>query len=62
MGAAHPHQVMEIVQRESCEHEWSSENLLAIDAPTRETAQALADALAALQQEGRVTFETGRTA
>jgi hypothetical protein len=54
--------VMEIVQRESFEHEWSSENLLAIDAPTQEAAQALADALAALQQEGRVTFETGRTA
>jgi hypothetical protein len=53
--------VMEIVQREGCEHEWSSENLLAIDAPTQETAQVLADALAALQQEGQVTFETGRT-
>lgn len=52
---------MEIVQREGCEHEWSSENLLAIDAPTQETAQALAVALAALQQEGLVTFETGRT-
>lgn len=53
--------VMEIVQREGCEHEWSSENLLAIDASTQETAQVLADALAALQQEGQVTFETGRT-
>jgi hypothetical protein len=53
---------MEILQSESCEHEWSSENLLAIDAPTRETARALACALAALQQEGRMTFETGRIA
>ncbi len=53
--------VTEVLQREGCEHEWSSENLLAIDAPTQETAQALANALAALQQDGRVTYETGRT-
>jgi hypothetical protein len=52
---------MEIIQRRGCEHEWSSENLLTIDAPTPDTAQAVADALAALEQEGQVTFETGRT-
>lgn len=53
--------VMEVLQREGCEHEWSSENLLAIDAPTQKTALAIADALAALQREGQVTFETART-
>jgi hypothetical protein len=53
--------VMEIIRRRGCEHEWSSENLLAIDAPTLDKAQAVADTLAALQQEGQVTFETGRT-
>lgn len=53
--------VMEVIHREGCEHEWSSENLLAIDTPTQETAQVIADALAALQLEGHVTFETGRT-
>ena len=53
--------VMEFIRRQGCEHEWSSENLLAIDAATLDKAQAVADFLAALQQESQVTFETGRT-
>lgn len=53
--------VMEVIQREGCEHEWSSENLLAIDAATAEKAQALTDMLVALQEASSVTYEVGRT-
>jgi hypothetical protein len=53
--------VMEIIQQAGCEHEWSSENLLAVDAPAQEAAQALADELAALQQSSQIMVETGRT-
>lgn len=53
--------VMQIIQHNECEYEWSSENLLAIDASTPDKAQAVTDTLAALQQKGGVTFETGRT-
>ena len=53
--------VMEVLLRENCEREWSSENLLAIDAPTRQKAQALADALTILAKSGHVEFENGRT-
>jgi Domain of unknown function (DUF4265) len=62
MDSSDRNRVMEFIQRERCEYEWSSENLLAIDAPTTETAKALAVALEALQQSGQVTFETGRIA
>lgn len=53
--------VMDLIRREGCEHEWSSQNLLAIDAPTQEKAENLADVLGSLQQGGQLTFETGRT-
>ena len=54
--------LMGVVRSLACEHEWSSENLLAIDAQTDNVAQRLADSLSVLQQEDRVTFEMGRTA
>lgn len=52
--------VAEIIRDRGCEHEWSSENLLAIDA-TPDEAQAVADSLAALEQHGGLILETGRT-
>lgn len=42
--------------------EWSSENLLALDAADCETAQGLADFLAERELLGHLKFETGRTA
>ena len=53
--------VIEVLRSKGCEYEWSSENLLAIDAATQSIAQETADVLAELQTEGRLTFETGRT-
>lgn len=54
--------VVETLREHGCEHEWSSANLLAIDAPTHSVAQIIADVLAGLQQtNGPITFETGCT-
>lgn len=50
--------VMELIDHEKCEHEWSSLNLLAIDARTSKTAQDIVEVLTALQNEGAVEFET----
>jgi hypothetical protein len=44
-----------------CELEWSSKNLLAIDAATVTMAEAAADVLAKHQAAGDLTYETGRT-
>jgi hypothetical protein len=41
--------------------EWSSANLLAVDAPNEEHAQVIADYLAEQERSGRLTFETGRS-
>lgn len=41
--------------------EWSSKNLLAIDAPNELSAQKIADYLYAQQNERRLKYETGRT-
>jgi hypothetical protein len=41
--------------------EWSSVNLLAVDADNDERAQAIADHLQAREQEGALMFETGRS-
>ena len=41
--------------------EWSSENLLAVDAASDREAQALADMLQRWAQEGRLVYEAGRT-
>jgi hypothetical protein len=44
-----------------CELEWSSQNLLAIDAATQDVAQAAADQLSAFEQDHQIEYETGRT-
>jgi hypothetical protein len=54
--------VVEVLRGKGCEYEWSSENLLAIDAATKGIAQEISNVLAEWQIEGRLTFETGRTA
>jgi hypothetical protein len=41
--------------------EWSSQNLLAIDAPDSESAQRIADYLNKEHQSKRLIYETGRT-
>jgi hypothetical protein len=41
--------------------EWSSDNLLAIDAVGPEEAQAFADFLAARERAGQLVYETGRS-
>jgi len=45
----------------NCLVEWYSQNLLAVDAPTEELAQAIADCLDEKVQLGLLVFETGRT-
>lgn len=42
--------------------EWSSTNLLAVDARDQQHAQEIAGYLAAAEAEGKLMFETGRTA
>jgi hypothetical protein len=42
--------------------EWSSVNLLAVDAENAEQAQAVADYLDAREKSGELMFETGRSA
>lgn len=54
-------EVTEMVQRLGCELEWSSKNLLAIDAATDTLAQAIADFLNERAQIKGLTYETGRT-
>ncbi|WP_433161676.1 DUF4265 domain-containing protein [Kribbella sp. CA-247076] len=41
--------------------EWSSENLLAVDAPDQATAQPIADYLQEQEDLGRLMYETGKT-
>lgn len=42
--------------------EWGSPNLVAVDARNADHAQQIADYLAAAEEEGRLVYETGRTA
>lgn len=42
-------------------HEWSSVNLLAVDAADQEHAQEVADYLAGAESDGKLMFETGRS-
>ena len=42
--------------------EWYSTNLLAVDAPTIERAQSIADYLETKERERQLMYETGRTA
>jgi Domain of unknown function (DUF4265) len=53
--------VMELIQQAGCEYEWSSDNLLAVDAHSQGVAQILADELAELQKSSQIMVETGRT-
>jgi Domain of unknown function (DUF4265) len=50
-----------IVRESGGEHEWSSNNLLAIDAVSPEAVQAIADFLNAQHCRNRLTYETGRS-
>lgn len=43
------------------EWRWTSSNLLAVDAPTRDSAQAVANLLNARERLGQLEYETGRT-
>jgi hypothetical protein len=54
-------EVVDMAKGLGCEWEWSSTNLLAIDAATASLAQELADYLYARQTAGDLTYETGRT-
>ncbi len=55
-------ELVEASQAGSWLFEWSSENLLAIDAAGPERAQELADLLVERQRRGDLIYETGRTA
>jgi hypothetical protein len=54
-------EVIREVGRLGCLFEWSSENLLAIDAASDRVAQQLADFLYKHHQTGALVYETGRT-
>lgn len=54
--------VLSEVGRVGCLFEWSSENLLAIDAATDEDAVSIADFLSARERLGHLVYEEGRTA
>ena len=41
--------------------EWSSQNLLAVDAPDAEHAQVIADFLADRESKGQLVYETGKS-
>ena len=42
-------------------HEWSSRNLLAVDAADQEHAHLFADFLAEREKAGQLIYETGRS-
>lgn len=54
-------EVVKAARDRSCEFEWFSENLLALDARDDRRAQELADFLHEREQLGHLTYETGRT-
>jgi Domain of unknown function (DUF4265) len=59
--AFHPRQKVADELTERGALEWSSANLLAVDAPNEERAQVIADYLAEQERTGRLTFEAGRS-
>ncbi len=62
--SSHPSSRDEVVRelaRLGCELEWSSENLVAVDAPSVEVAQGAADLLLDHERQGHLVYETGRT-
>lgn len=52
--------IIQKIQQSGCEHEWSSENLLAISAPTIELFEDVLDFLCEQQKLGHLMYETGR--
>ena len=54
-------EVVDMAKGLGCEWEWSSANLLAIDAATAALAKKLADYLYARQTAGHLMYETGLT-
>lgn len=48
------------VTRLGCLVEWSSDNLLAVDASSQEQAQLVADILESREKRGHLVYETGR--
>ena len=53
-------EVIAAIRPVGCEFEWSSANLLAIDARTADIAQNVADYLQTQEDAGRLSYETGR--
>lgn len=51
----------EVKLRMGCLVEWHSELLLAIDAKSDQEARQVADYLSAVQEAGKLSYETGRT-
>jgi len=63
-GSTKPDSRNEVIQfaaQLGCLTEWSSTNLLAVDADTEVQAQAIADYLSEREEDGSLVFETGRT-
>ena len=56
-----PDQLSGALTKIGCQTEWSSNNLLAVDAATTATAEAVAEYLQEQEKQRRLTYETGRT-
>jgi hypothetical protein len=54
-------EVVKSAHQLGCELEWSSRNLLAIAAPSDDSARKVADYLEVQQELSGITYETGRT-
>lgn len=54
-------EVLEFINLNNFRLEWSSQNLLAIDTPSKSEAQVLADFLFEKESLGNLEYETGRT-
>jgi hypothetical protein len=54
-------QVIQFLDRQKHVYEWHSDNLLSIDGESDDAAQSLSDFLLALEGEGKLTYETGRS-
>jgi hypothetical protein len=54
-------EISQMIRENGLQSEWSSDNLVAIDAANDERAQKIADFLIKQEKAGRLTYETGRT-
>jgi Domain of unknown function (DUF4265) len=60
--SSHPRdEISDAIQALGSAIEWSSRNLLAVDAVDAEHAQHVADFLAACEESGKLVYETGRS-